>query len=109
MISKTQSKAAEFVTNGHTSSRLEILSNGALQHQKNETEGILSQFQNAVDNDSFYKAAELIFAKISEPKELAKFAELACKREPGGAFYRAKLWAKASQVIDAQEKKAQTV
>lgn len=102
LISKTQNKATEFLTNGHASSRLEISENGSLQHQKNKAEDLLSQFQNAVDNNSFYEAAELIFTKISDPKELAQCAELACKREPGGAFYRAKLWAKVSQMIETQ-------
>lgn len=102
LISKTQNKAAEFLTNGHTSSRLDISGNESLQHQKNGAEDFLSQFQNAVDNNSFYETAELIFTKISDPKELARCAELACEREPGGAFYRAKLWAKVSQIIEAQ-------
>jgi hypothetical protein len=100
LISKPQNTATTFATNGRISSRLEISNNGSSQ-RKNETEEILSQFQNAVNSDSFYEVAELIFAKVLDPEEIAKCAELACKREPGGAFYRAKLWAKVSQVIDA--------
>jgi hypothetical protein len=103
LISKIQNKATEFLTNSYTFSRLEVSGHESLQHQKNGVEELLSQFQNAVDHNSFYEAAELIFTKILDPKELARCAELACEREPGGAFYHAKLWAKASQMIEAQK------
>ncbi|WAS06135.1 hypothetical protein LQF76_04375 [Gloeomargaritales cyanobacterium VI4D9] len=102
LISKTQNKVAELLTNSHTSSQLEISGNGSLQHQKNGAEDLLNQFQNVVDNNSFYETAELIFTEILDPKQLAQCAELACKREPGGAFYRAKLWARVSQIIEAR-------
>jgi hypothetical protein len=102
LISKTQQTTAS-INNGYPSSQLEVSSNGSSRHKKNEAGDILRQFQNAVDNDSFYEAAEFIFAKISDPKEIVECAELACRREPGGAFYRAKFWAKVSQVIDTQE------
>ena len=103
MTSKTQNKVTEFIANSYIALSSETSSNGSSQHKKNETGDILSQFQSAVDNDSFYEVAELIFSTIVDPKEIARCAELASRREPGGAFYRAKFWAKASQVVHSKE------
>jgi hypothetical protein len=102
LISKSQNKAAKFLTKSYSPSQLEFSDNGSLQHEENanEADDLVSQFQNVVDHNSFYETAELIFTKISDPKELAQCAELACGREPGGAFYRAKFWAKAFQMIE---------
>lgn len=103
MTSKTQNKVTEFIANGYTASSSDISINGSSLPKKNEKVDILNQFQSVVDSDSFYKAAERIINKIVDPREIVKCAELARQREPGGAFYRAKFWAKASQVVDSQE------
>ncbi|MDY6992891.1 MAG: hypothetical protein SVR94_09865, partial [Pseudomonadota bacterium] len=103
LTSEIQNEATDFVKNGHISSQVEVSTNEFIQSSQNDIEDILAQFQNSVDNDAFYEASDLIFAKIGDPIEIAKCAELACKREPGGAFYRVKFWAKASQIIDSQE------
>jgi hypothetical protein len=68
---------------------------------------VLARFHSIVDSESFYAAAESILAQVEDPEELAKCAELAGRREPGGAFYKAKLWARTIELLarydDGQE------
>jgi hypothetical protein len=101
LASKIDNKSIELIKNGYVSSQAKFPNGESLKSGRSES--ILDLFQKAVDNDSFYKAAEEIFSTIDDPREVAKCAELASRREPGGAFYRVKLWAKASKLIDFPE------
>ncbi|MBJ7899340.1 MAG: hypothetical protein GC158_05300 [Cyanobacteria bacterium RI_101] len=104
MTSRIQNDVSKILTHDNNSPVLKLSGNGSLKYLKNRVEGLVNQFRSVIDNNSFYETAELIFSQVSDPKELAQCAELSSKREPGGAFYRAKLWAKVSQIIETKRK-----
>jgi hypothetical protein len=64
----------------------------------NQTQ-ILDQFIEAVNDDSFFAIADKVLLDVNDPIQIAKCAQLAIRREPGGGFYRARFWAKASSLI----------
>ena len=88
------------IVHTYTSSELNPSNGEFLQSTKNTVQDALRKFNFAVDNESFYEISEFIFANFLDPEEMAKCAELAGKREPGGSFYRAKLWAKIFQILN---------
>ncbi|MEM9540625.1 MAG: hypothetical protein AAGA60_14120 [Cyanobacteria bacterium P01_E01_bin.42] len=85
------------------SSSLYTIAKNKSQENKSNVEFFLNQFHNAVDNDSFYEIVEIVFTELLDAREIVKCAELVRKREPGGAFYQAKLWAKAHEIIDSKK------
>jgi hypothetical protein len=60
---------------------------------------LLNRLHKVVDNETFYESVEVIFQESDNPINLAKCAELVSKRDPGGAFYRARLWARIAVLI----------
>jgi len=63
---------------------------------------ILKSFFSVANNEIFYELAELVLKNIKDPKQLVQCAELTSQREPGGAFYRVKLWARAIELLDSR-------
>jgi len=104
LTSKINNESVEFIENGSIPLETEFLNNESLEVKSVQTKNLLELFQKSVDNKSFYKVAEEIFSAVTDPIEVAKCAELASRREPGGAFYRIKLWAKASKLIDSPKR-----
>jgi len=78
--------------------------NGYISENSDLIEESFNLFQNVVDSDAFYKAAEFILTTIDQPAYLAKCAVIASSREPGGTFYRAKLWAKINSLLIPENK-----
>jgi len=74
--------------------------NGYISQTKKFNKHILDDFYSTVESREFYDLAEAILAEIQDPNDVVKCAEVVSKREPGGAFYRAKLWAKISHLLD---------
>lgn len=103
MTSKLQNKAKKFISDNKSNSPIKKLGDTENIKKNDLTENLLSKFQSAVDNKSFYNIANQIFSQVVDPLELVKCAESSSKREPGGAFYRAKFWAKTAQVLSFQE------
>lgn len=75
--------------------------NGYISTNPKITRHIITDFYSTVDSREFYDLAESILVEIEDPKDVVKCAEVASKRQPGGAFYRAKLWAKISHLLEA--------
>lgn len=74
--------------------------NGYMSKSKKVNRHILDDFYSAVDTREFYDLAEAVLDEIEDPNDVVKCAEVASKRQPGGAFYRAKLWAKISYLLE---------
>jgi hypothetical protein len=74
--------------------------NGYISKSQNFNRHILHNFYSTVESREFYDLAETILAEIKDPNDVVKCAEVASKRQPGGAFYRAKLWAKISHLLE---------
>jgi len=103
LTSKLQSKAKKFISDNKSDSPIKKLV-GTSKIKKNEvTRNLLNKFHSAADNKSFYNIANQVFSQVVDPLELVQCAEIASKREPGGAFYRAKIWAKTAQILSYQE------
>lgn len=84
--------------------------NGYISHTKNFNRHLLDNFYSTVESTEFYDLAEAILAEIQDPNDVVKCAEVVSKREPGGAFYRAKLWAKISHLLeDIENEKKQNL
>ncbi len=82
------------------------INNGYISKSPRATKHILNHFYSTVDNSEFYDLAEAILTEIEDPKDIVRAAEAASKRQPGGAFYRAKLWAKISYLLESNKKEA---
>src|SRR5947208_3582956 len=88
---------------------------GAEQHNGHHTqpnahigaraEELILRLQSIVDSQAFYDTLEMVLAEVRNPTDLARCAELAGRREPGGPYYRAKLWARAEEVREEIEGK----
>jgi hypothetical protein len=76
--------------------------NGSISESSDLFGAVFNRFHSVVDSSAFYKAAESILTNIEQPKYLAKCAGLASLREPGGTFYRAKLWAKINELLPSE-------
>ena len=61
---------------------------------------ILRKFYESVEYSTFYMAADSIIENIQNPKIVAKCAEVAAHRQPGGDFYQRKLWARVSELLE---------
>lgn len=66
--------------------------------ESNQPDSLVTRLEIAVNGQPYYEIVEIILAQVDKPIDLAKCAELAARREPGGAYYRAKLWARAEAV-----------
>lgn len=64
-----------------------------------KTEDIISHFYSVVDSEIFHDTASSVLTQIKNPQDLVKCAELASRRQPGGAFYRAKFWAMTVKML----------
>ncbi|MDJ1170297.1 hypothetical protein PMG71_12730 [Roseofilum sp. BLCC_M154] len=102
LTSKTQDTVTKLITDSQAFPLGGNSSNNS-SYKQGEKTSVLKQFQNSVDSNSFYEVAELVSLEITDPQEIARCAELASQRQPGGAFYRAKLWAQASKIFDHQK------
>ena len=58
----------------------------------------LENLRQAATLDRFLALAQKALA-LSDPETLAKCATIVAEREPGGWYYRAKFWAKASEKV----------
>ena len=63
-------------------------------HKKSEV-----NLEDCIDTSRFYEIAENIFNNTLNPNVLIEYSTLVSKREPGGAFYRAKFLAKAMDLL----------
>lgn len=61
----------------------------------------LENLRQAATLDHFLTSAHKALV-LSDPEELAKCAAIVAEREPGGWYYRAKFWAKASEKVFAR-------
>ncbi len=61
---------------------------------------ILRKFYESVEYRTFYTAANSILENIQNPQIVAKCAEVAAHRQPGGDFYQRKLWARVSELLE---------
>lgn len=73
--------------------------NGNLSDLSEHIGNIFTRFHSVIDSEAFYELAESILTQIQQPQYLAKCAELASRREPGGTFYRAKFWARITDLL----------
>lgn len=64
---------------------------------------LVGRLEKVVDGQDFHQTAETILAQADNALALAKCAELAGRREPGGAYYRAKMWHRAEALRQKAE------
>lgn len=62
---------------------------------------VVDHFRTLVDAGSFHEVAEALLTEVEDPTTLATCAELATLREPGGTYYRSKLWSKTNQLLNS--------
>jgi len=64
-----------------------------------QSQEVVALFASIVDSDSFFGVADNILGAIKDFRCLAECAELARRREPGGAYYRAKFWKRSHDLL----------
>lgn len=64
---------------------------------------VINRFIKSVDDASFFSAAEDVLSEIDDPAEIVECAMLATRHEPGGAFYRARFWLKAADLLEEDD------
>lgn len=80
-----------------------------IQSLPEQPQDIVVLFATIVDSDSFFGVADNILTRVRDARCLAECGQLARRREPGGAYYGARFWAKSAEAIDnaAQNEKEQ--
>jgi hypothetical protein len=64
---------------------------------------LVARLHDVVDSQTFFDTAEAVLTQISSSTDLARCAELVGRREPGGAYYRAKFWARSERIRSQSE------
>ena len=62
-----------------------------------QANSLVDRFYDTLSEDQFIEAANALLQEIEDSSILAKCAELATRRSDGGAYFQARLWAKASR------------